>query len=188
MHASSPPRCGARTSTSTVTTSRCTPPRRRRHRPRCPCSWARSPPACCGSRVRSPTARSRGWPTARPSRRTSSRASRPRPRWRGVRHRVWSRACRSRCTTTSTKRGRRRRGNTGSTATCRTTRASSASVDSSVLPTHASWVTRSRWRRNCVPSSTPAPPTCGPPSSPWATTGAHHAPAPARCSNTSYTN
>ena len=45
------------------------PADRRRRRP-CRCSSPRSDAGCCGSRVRSPTAPSSGWPTRRRSRRT----------------------------------------------------------------------------------------------------------------------
>ena len=65
--------------TSTATTSRCTSARRPPRRSPCRCCSARSRRACCGSPARSPTARSRGWRTARRSSRTSSRASPPRP-------------------------------------------------------------------------------------------------------------
>ena len=78
-------------------------------------------------------------------------------------------------------------GSTASTAPSPTTSGSSASEDWSGQPTRASSATRTRWRASSARSSTPAPPTCGPPSSPWVTTAPRRAPAPVDCSNNSCT-
>ena len=70
-HGSSRSCSTAKRSSSSATTSRSASPHRdRRRRHPCRCSSPPSAPRCCGSRVQSATARSSGWPTRRPSRRT----------------------------------------------------------------------------------------------------------------------